>query len=206
MHIQIFNQNQTALLPLVKQFKKEFYLVGGTAIALHIGHRRSIDFDLFKYSPIKPKSIIQTISSFGSEYVITRRVTEQLNVTINHVKFTFYQYPFKINATEKFEDILRLPNLLDLAALKAYAMGRRSKWKDYVDIYFILKDHFSIQQISERTSELFGQLFSEKLFRAQLSYFDDIDYTEPVEFLVQPVPDDEIKNFLIDKATDIFGE
>jgi hypothetical protein len=206
MHIQIFNQNQTALLPLVKQFKKEFYLVGGTAIALHIGHRRSIDFDLFKYSPIKPKSLIQTISSFVSEYVITRRVTEQLNVTINHVKFTFYQYPFKINATEKFEDILRLPNLLDLAALKAYAMGRRSKWKDYVDIYFILKDHFSIQQISERTSELFGQLFSEKLFRAQLSYFDDIDYTEPVEFLVQPVPDDEIKNFLIDKATDIFGE
>ena len=206
MHIQIFNQNQTALLPLVRQFKKEFYLVGGTAIALHIGHRRSIDFDLFKYSPIKPKSIIQTISGFGSEYVITRRVTEQINLTIHDVKFTFYQYPFKINATEKFEDILRLPNLLDLAALKAYAMGRRSKWKDYVDIYFILKDHFSIQQISERTSELFGQLFSEKLFRAQLSYFDDIDYTEPVEFLVQPVPDDEIKNFLIDKATDIFGE
>jgi len=206
MHIQIFNQNQTELLPLVRQFKKEFYLVGGTAIALHIGHRRSIDFDLFKYSPIKVNSIIQTISSFGSEYVITRRVTEQLNLTINDVKFTFYQYPFKINATEKFEDILRLPNLLDLAALKAYAMGRRSKWKDYVDIYFILKDHFSVQQISERTSELFGQLFSEKLFRAQLSYFDDIDYTEPVEFLVQPVPDDEIKNFLIDKATDIFGE
>ena len=206
MHIQIFNQNQTELLPLVRQFKKEFYLVGGTAIALHIGHRRSIYFDLFKYSPIKVNSIIQTISSFGSEYVITRRVTEQLNLTINDVKFTFYQYPFKINATEKFEDILRLPNLLDLAALKAYAMGRRSKWKDYVDIYFILKDHFSVQQISERTSELFGQLFSEKLFRAQLSYFDDIDYTEPVEFLVQPVPDDEIKNFLIDKATDIFGE
>lgn len=206
MHIQIFNSNQIQLLPLVKQFKKEFYLVGGTAIALHIGHRRSIDFDLFKYSPIKPKSIIQTISGFDYTYVITRRVTEQLNVTINDVKFTFYHYPFKLNASEKLEDILRLPNLLDLAAMKAYAMGRRSKWKDYVDLYFILKDHFTIQQISERTSELFGQLFSEKLFRAQLSYFDDIDYSEPVEYLVQPIPDDEIKNFLIDKATDIWNE
>ena len=50
MHKEIFNPNQIQLLPLVKQFKKEFYLVGGTAIALHIGHRRSIDFDLFKLS------------------------------------------------------------------------------------------------------------------------------------------------------------
>lgn len=204
MHIQIFNSDQVQILPLVKQYRKEFYLVGGTAIALHIGHRRSIDFDLFKYSPIKPKSIIQIISGFDFKYAITRRVTEQLNVTINDVKFTFYQYPFKINATEKLDDILRLPSLLDLASMKAYAMGRRSKWKDYVDIYFILKDHFSLKQISDRTTELFGQLFSEKLFRAQLSYFDDIDYSEPVEFLVQPIDPEEIKSFLIDKATDIF--
>lgn len=205
MHIQIFNPNQVQILSLIKQFKREFYLVGGTAIALYLGHRRSIDFDLFKFSPIKPKSIIQTISGFEYKFTVTRRVTEQLNVNINDVKFTFYQYPFKISATEKLEDILRLPNLLDLAAMKAYALGRRSKWKDYVDLYFILKDYFTITQISERTTEIFGQLFSEKLFRAQLSYFDDIDYSEPVEFLVQPVPADEIKTFLIDKATDIWG-
>ncbi len=205
MHIQIFNPNQIEILPLVKQFKREFYLVGGTAIALHLGHRRSIDFDLFKFSPLKPKSILQTISGFEYQFTVTRRVTEQLNVNINDVKFTFYQYPFKINATEKLEDILRLPNLLDLAAMKAYAMGRRSKWKDYVDLYFILKDHFTMTQISERATEIFGPLFSEKLFRAQLSYFEDIDYSEPVEFLALPVPANEIKAFLIDKATDIWG-
>ena len=204
MNFQIFNQNQVLLLPLVKQFKKEFYLVGGTAIALHIGHRRSIDFDLFKYSAIKPRSILQVVSDFEYPYSVTRRVTEQLNVTVNDVKFTFFQFPFKIEAKEKLEDVLRLPNLLDLAAMKAYALGRRSKWKDYVDLYFILKDHYTIQQISDRTIALFGQLFSEKLFRAQLSYFDDIDYSESVEFLVQPVPDKEIKDYLTDIATDIF--
>lgn len=204
MNFQIFNQNQVDLLPMVKHFKKEFYLVGGTAIALHIGHRRSIDFDLFKYSAIKPKSILQVVSNFEYPYSVTRRVTEQLNVTVNEVKFTFFQFPFKIEAKEKLEDMLRLPNLLDLAAMKAYALGRRSKWKDYVDLYFILKDHYTVQQISDRTTVLFGQLFSEKLFRAQLSYFDDIDYTEQVEFLVQPIPDNEIKDFLTDIATDIF--
>ena len=47
MHKEILSENQIELLTLVKQFKRDFYLVGGTAIALHIGHRRSIDFDLF---------------------------------------------------------------------------------------------------------------------------------------------------------------
>ena len=204
MHQEIFNQNQIQLLPLVKQFKREFYMVGGTAIALHIGHRRSIDFDMFKLNAIKPKSIIEKISEFDFPHTITRRVTEQLNVTVNDVKFTFFQYPFKINSTENFKDILRLPGLIDLAAMKAYALGRRSKWKDYVDMYFILKDHFSINQISERTSFIFGELFSEKLFRAQLSYYDDIDFSEPVEFLGPSIAESEIKEFLIDKAIDLF--
>ena len=206
MNVQILNGNQSLLLPLVKKFQKEFYLVGGTAVALHLGHRRSIDFDLFKFGPIKPKSIIQTVSEFQPSYFVTRRVTEQLNLTILDVKFTFYQYPFKINATEKLEDILRLPSLLDLAAMKFYALGRRSKWKDYVDIYFILKENLSIKKISERATVLFGQLYSEKLCRAQLCYFDDIDYTEPIEYLIQPVPDEEIRSFLLDKATDIWEQ
>ncbi len=205
MHKEILNPDQVDLLPLVKQFKKEFYLVGGTAIALHIGHRRSIDFDLFKFSAIRHKNIINKIESFNSSYQVTRRVTEQLNVVVQDVKFTFYQYPFKINASADFDKMLRMPCLIDLAAMKAYALGRRSKWKDYVDIYFLLKDYFTVQEIALNATLIFGQLFSEKLFRAQLSYFDDIDYTEPVEFLVPAVPDEEIKTFLTDKATDLFG-
>jgi len=204
MHQEIFNQNQLKLLPFVAQFKKEFYLVGGTAIALYIGHRRSIDFDLFKFSQIKPKSIIKTISGFGYPYTVTRRVTEQMNLTIYDVKFTFYQYPFKISETEMFNDILRLPKLIDLTAMKAYALGRRSKWKDYVDLYFLLKEWFTIKQIAERANKAYGQLFSEKLFRAQLTYFDGIDYTEQVEYICHPVAESDIKEFLIDIATDIY--
>ena len=47
MHEEVLNAAQRELLPLMKQFKREYYLVGGTAIALHIGHRRSVDFDMF---------------------------------------------------------------------------------------------------------------------------------------------------------------
>jgi hypothetical protein len=98
---------------------------------------------------------------------------------------------------------LELPELIDLAAMKAYALVRRSKWKDYVDLYFLLRDHFSVEQISSRASQIYGQLFSPKQFRAQLSYFDDINYSEPIEFLVPAPPEDEIKQFLIEKAIEI---
>jgi hypothetical protein len=203
MHKEILSESQLLLLPLVRQFIREYYLVGGTAIAIHIGHRRSIDFDLFKYRPLNLKSIASKISAFNCPYTITRRVTEQLNLYIGDVKFTFFQYPYKIETKSKFESYFRLPELIDLAAMKAFALGRRSKWKDYVDLYFILKYFYSVDQISNRASEIYQQFFLEKLFRAQLSYFNDIDHSEPIEYLVPSVPDNEIKEFLIDKATDI---
>jgi len=205
MHSEILSPNQQELLPLLKVFKKEFYLVGGTAIALYLGHRRSIDFDLFKFSSIKPKSLVTKISESGFSYDVTRRVTEQLNVTIHNVKFTFYEYPFQIESPTSFEGIVKMPTLIDLAAMKAYALGRRSKWKDYVDLYFILKDHYTIKQISDRASVIYDQLFSEKLFRAQLSYFADVNYSESIEYLETPVPENEIKEFLTGKAIDLYN-
>ncbi len=112
MHKEILTETQVNLLPLVRQFKREFYLVEGTAVALYVGHRRSIDFDLFKFTAIHPKSIIAKVSSAGLPYLVTRRVSEQMNMTINDVKFTFFEYPFKIEAPVYFEDFLRIPALI----------------------------------------------------------------------------------------------
>ncbi|VAW30681.1 hypothetical protein MNBD_BACTEROID07-1216 [hydrothermal vent metagenome] len=202
MHKEILNKNQLELLPLVKLFKREFYLVGGTAIALHLGHRRSIDFDLFKQGRLVLKRILNKISAF-QPYTVTRRVEEQLNLTINDVKFTFFEYPYPVESNCKFEDILKLPDLLSLASMKAFALGRRSKWKDYVDLYFILKDYYSVKQIVVASENIYGQLFSEKLFRAQLSYFDDIDYSEEIEYLVKQPSDTEMKEFLTEVALEV---
>ena len=202
MHKEILNKNQLELLPLVRLFKREFYLVGETAIALHIGHRRSIDFDLFKQGRLVHHRILKKLDVY-KPYTVTRRVEEQLNLILKSVKFTFFEYPFPIEVDCKFEDIIKLPDLLNLAAMKAFALGRRSKWKDYVDIYFILRDHYSLNRIIENASTIYGELFSEKLFRAQLSYFEDVDYSEEVEYLVKQPTNKEIKEFLIEKALDI---
>lgn len=203
MHSEILTDKQTELLPLMAQFRREYYLVGGTAIALYIGHRRSIDFDLFKPAAINHKRNFDKIAASSFAYVVTRRVTEQMNLVVNEVKITFFQYPFNIEPTTKFEKIFRMPSLLQLAAMKAYALGRRSKWKDYVDLYFLLHGHFTIAEISAAATMIFGELYSEKMFRSQLCYFDDIDYTEAVDWLIpNPPTEDKIKQALTDYATE----
>ena len=194
MHDEILNADQWKLLPLMAQFRREYYLVGGTAIALHLGHRRSVDFDMFKMSALNHKKNLDKIAAAGFEHLVTRRVEEQMNLLVGGVKVTFFQYPFPVVPEDNFKNVFRLPSLISLAAMKAYALGRRSKWKDYVDLYFLLSKCFSIAEISAKATELFGELFSEKLFRAQLSYFDDVDYTEQVEYLIpKPPTEEEVK-------------
>lgn len=200
MHSEIFSKNQMQLLPLMAGFKREFYLVGGTAIALHIGHRQSIDFDMFKKSELKIPKIMSKISETGYTPTVTRRVSEQLNMILNKVKITFFQYPFEIDNPCKYEDVFKLPDLLTLAAMKAYTLRRRSKWKDYVDLYYILKNYYSVNQISKKATAIYGDLFSEKLFRAQLCYFKDINHSEPVIFISDSPSENEIKTFLTQTA------
>ncbi|MDO8551997.1 MAG: hypothetical protein Q7S01_00530 [bacterium] len=85
--------------------------------------------------------------------------------------------------------------------MKAFALGQRSKWKDYVDMYFILRGFHSIEEISKKGEELFGGEFNAKLFRQQLSYFDDINYSETVTYKEGfEVPDEEVKRALIEHS------
>jgi len=204
MFKEILTEKQIELLPLIKKFSKDYYLVGGTAIALQIGHRRSIDFDLFTEKELKRKQIKNIIEASGFPVRgILFEASDQMHIIINTVKTTFFQYPHKIQTFVVFEDIW-MPSILDIAAMKAETLGERAKWKDYVDLYFILKDYHSYNEIANRAKELFGEFFNDKLFKEQLSYFDDIDYTEDLEFIGKEISKDEIKDFLIKVATEEF--
>lgn len=202
MHVEILSDRQKELLPFISRFRRSFYLVGGTAIALQTGHRRSIDFDLFTESKLNKTKIKQVITEMKYAKGILFEDTDQIHFNINEVKLTFFQYPFPIEHPVKWE--LSMPSLLTLAAMKAYALGRRSKWKDYVDLYFLLL-RFSVEEIAQKAEQIFGDLYSPKLFRQQLAFHKDIDYREPIEYLIShPPADEEIKQTLIEKATDIF--
>jgi len=204
MHPEILSKEQSELLPFIKQFNRSFYMVGGTAIALHLGHRRSIDFDLFTFKNLQKAGIKKKIDSWPTKKVKLFEDVDQIHYLINSVKTTFFSFPFAVPYEAYFQNVIRIPSLIDLAAMKAFALGRRAKWKDYVDLYFIIKDHHTISDISRQASLIFKHEFSEKLFREQLTFHKDIDYSEQVEYLVPAEPDDVMKSFLIEKAIEIF--
>lgn len=204
MHREIFTDKQVELLPFIAKFQRSFYLAGGTAIALHIGHRRSIDFDLFTHSKLYKSKIKAKLLQIPFDQAPLFEDVDQLHLFMNQVKITFFSFPYPILHPIKAESTFSIPSLLTLAAMKAFALGRRSKWKDYVDLYFILQDYYTIAEISEEAKKIFPQQFSEKLFREQLAFHKDIDFSEPVEYLQSAIPESEIKEFLIEKAIDIY--
>lgn len=204
MHKEILNSNQKKLLDLITLYRDKFYLAGGTAIALQIGHRQSLDYDLFSENEINSDNIIRSLGN-RKKYIQHTLINtiDEFSIIINDVKITFLFYPFKIPKFDKFENYIRIPSLLNLAATKAYTIGRRTKWKDYVDLYFLLKDHFTINEISQRANSIYGNLFNSKLFREQLCYYNDIDYSESVKYINNSVEQSEIKNYLSNIALQI---
>jgi hypothetical protein len=203
MHPEILNDKQIELLKYLEVFHRKFYLVGGTAIGLHLGHRRSLDFDLFCQNKLEKHQIRKELFQFPFKQIKLFEDTDQLHLLINDIKVTFFSFPYPIKHPQKAGELISIPTLLTLGAMKAFALGRRAKWKDYVDLYFILRDHYSIEDISNEAIINFGQLFSEKLFRQQLTFHKDINYSEPVEYLLTTPSEEEIRQFLIDKALDL---
>lgn len=183
MHKEILSKEQIDLLPLVKSFSKDFGLVGGTAVALYLGHRQSIDFDLFTDREFDNLKLRKKISAFRKVDVVVRDESGQYTIVIHGVRFTFLYYPFHISFSKDFDGVIKLPDVLTLAAMKAYALGRRAKWKDYVDLYFIAKKYGGITKIASKAKQIFSHEFNEKLFRSQLAYFKDIDHSEKVIFM-----------------------
>jgi hypothetical protein len=203
MHPEILTKNQRALLPYLKDFNRKFYLVGGTAIAMNLGHRHSIDFDLFCEKPFAKSYIYNRLNKIPFRKIKLLEDVDQIHFIINEVKMTFFHFPYPIPHGQKINEFISAPSLLTLAAMKAFALGRRAKWKDYVDMYFILCDYFTVSQVAAEATIRFGDLFSEKLFRQQLAFHTDINYSEPIEFLVPETSEEEIKQFLIEKAIEI---
>jgi len=198
MYKKILTQGQLALLPLIKKFSDDFYLVGGTALALQYGHRRSIDFDLFTQKSFENQKLLRSIRRNHHIDRIYVDEKDQLTLIADTIKMTFFRYEYPVKHREKLDGIITMPDSLNIAAMKAFALGRRSKWKDYVDLFFIFKT-YSFKQVVYEALTIFGSEFDEKLFRIQLAYHSDLSYSEQVEYMPGfTVDENTIKKNLIE--------
>lgn len=182
----------------------QFYLGGGTALALQIGHRISVDFDFFSEQEITldllPK-IEEVFSGYKRDVLVND--SEQLTVLLNKIKITFIRYPFPmILPAVKFEGV-NFFDIKEIAAAKAYAIGRRATYKDYVDLYFILAEkHSTLKEIKSIAEKKYKDDFNFKLFLEQLIYLEDID-DQNIQFIKKPVGKEKISGFLREEVKKI---
>ncbi len=204
MFYNILDKKRKAILPLLKNFKKDFYLAGGTALALQIGHRDSVDFDFFSQKDINTIKLFQQIKKVFSEHKILK-VQEEINtLTVlidDKVKLSFFTYKYKLIKKIVVEKYLRLASLEDIACMKLNAIISRATLKDYIDLYFILhrvKFKHLLKIMKKKYLDIDINLVLKSLI-----YFEDIK-KEPIKFKNKMKVDFEnVKKFLIKEVKEI---
>ena len=203
----ILDQKRTDLLPLLKPFKDDFYLAGGTALALLLGHRDSFDFDFFCPGSFSTVDLLKKIEQVfaGRIIVKTQEAKDTLTVIIDEVvKISFFTYPYELVRPLLREDYLRVASLEDIACMKLAAITSRSVLKDYVDLYFILQN-IALEKLINFTKEKYSAIDTNLILKS-LVYFEDIEQ-EPVLFknnkdvsfkLIKNYLSETVKEYLIE--------
>lgn len=203
MNLEVLEQKNQQVFSLLSSFSG-FYLAGGTALALQIGHRRSVDFDLFSGNKI-PSNLIKKVEQIFTRWKVRILVnnSDELTVLVDDIKITFLFYPFPVlEKLIEFKGIKLLP-AKEIAVTKAYTIGRRGSFKDYIDIYFILKEKIIIlEEIIKMAEKKYGDDFNARLFLEQLIYLEDIQDTEII-FLNQSVTTESLITFFSKQVSQI---
>lgn len=173
-------QKQTVVPELMELLEKimseklfsDFNLVGGTSLALQMGHRNSIDIDLFGNSEINPELFIEKLSEFG-EVKVAQSTKNILITKINDVKVDFVNYKYPSLSECLFIENIRMLSIKEIAAMKLNAIAGRGSKKDFIDLYFLLNE-FSLEEILSfyETKYNDGSIF---MVQKSLTYFDDAD-------------------------------
>jgi Nucleotidyl transferase AbiEii toxin, Type IV TA system len=159
----------------------EFVLFGGTALALHLGHRQSVDFDFFGNRAFQPRELIAALS-FLATAAITQQAPNTLSVTVDRggpVRLSFFGVPAIPRLQPPLiapDTLVRVASLLDIAGTKASVVQQRAEAKDYVDIDAILTDgHIDLPTALGAAKAIYGAQFNPLITLKALSFFDDGD-------------------------------
>ncbi|MEA3273286.1 MAG: nucleotidyl transferase AbiEii/AbiGii toxin family protein [Patescibacteria group bacterium] len=201
MFYDILDKKRIAILPLLKEFKEDFYLVGGTALALQIGHRDSIDFDFFCYEDIDTQKLFEKVKKVFQKHKVLKTQDEKNTLTVlvdETIEISFFSYKYVLVDELIREPNLNLASMLDIACMKLSAITSRGISKDYIDLYFILQD-IGLDSLLAKSAEKFPDL-ERNLILKSLVYFNDIEI-EPIKFKNNKVIKfEKVKAFLREKV------
>ena len=200
IYLEILDKNRQKIFKSLSQFRDFGYLGGGTALALQILHRESFDFDIFVSKPIDNNLRVKVKNIFADIRVDVDTQDQMTFRTTSQVSITFLWYYFDNLYPLVKTESLSLASFWDIIADKAYTIGRRAVWRDYVDMYFVIKKQFvHLSKIISLAKKKFKGNFNESLFLEQLVYFKDLEVV-PIEFINEKPTAAEIKKLLEDQV------
>jgi hypothetical protein len=159
---------------------KDFILVGGTSLALQLGHRVSVVLNLFGKCEIDESLFIEILEEFG-KVTILKKSKNILICAVDGIKVDFVNYKYPLIEEYLVIDSIRLASKKDIGAMKLNAIAGRGSKKDFIDLHYLLKE-FTIEQIIEFYLQKYSD-GSEFMVRKSLTYFEDADLEEtPILF------------------------
>ena len=177
----------------------EFYLVGGTALALQINHRNSIDIDLFTRNDFQNKEIIDYILASGFSFDVQFNFNNTIIGFINKVKVDFIRHAYPFVLPPITEEGITYLSKEDIAAMKLNAISNSGKrLKDFIDVYYLL-EHFSLQQMIGFYTIKYPN-FNPLIALKAINYFEDIDPSIDPPKLKIKLPLTEIKKRINDSV------
>lgn len=198
----ILDQNQKTVLPrLILLSKYGFYLAGGTALSLQVGHRTSVDFVFFTPKHFDSNALyLELEKEFGDEVKKIGEEYDTLFVKILDVDISFFWYKYElIDNPVSFEKIT-LSSIKDISAMKMVAITRRPVKRDYIDAYYLIK-LLGIEKMLHLTSTKYPIISPNMILRA-LTYFDDLEKEakRPITVLDPKFSWDEAKDFILEEV------
>ena len=192
MHKETLNNETEKVFNLIKEIAQDFYLAGGTALALQLGHRVSVDLDFFTTENFIAQDILLQLSTKGS-LEIDSQSENTINGTINGVKISFFKLPFKLLfQTQDFLGV-KIADERDIAAMKILAISGRGSKKDFVDLFFLLKK-YSLKEILDFFYEKYSNFnYNNMHILKSLTYFEDAD-TDGEPIYIFPTKWEEVKS------------
>lgn len=123
----------------------EFYLGGGTALALHLGHRLSKDLDFFTLKSFNETLLIQTLSE-TKKFSLEKRDTQTVLGILESTKISFFRYNYPLLSPALSYLGINIASIPDLICMKIDTISARGSKRDFIDLYFALKNGFSLSE------------------------------------------------------------
>lgn len=173
MFPNILGKDQLEVIKKIGFFPKNVYMAGGTALALQLGHRTSLDFDFYTNEHFEIEKVLADFQKNFRRVIVERTAEDTLTAEVDKVSLSLFYYPYSlISQLVKFENI-RLASIEDIAAMKMIAISTRGKRRDFIDTYYLLKK-FSLDQIIKFTLKKYPS-YQPMVILKGLIYFEDAE-------------------------------